>query len=389
MAIRRVSILGSTGSVGQSTLDIIRCAEPGQFQITALTANTNFELLAKQALEFQAEFVALADDTHYDSLKNLLSGTNIQIGVGTDGLKEASRCSADFVMASIIGAAGLEPTLEAIKQGVHIGLANKESLVCAGDLVMAEVEKSGAVLLPVDSEHNAIFQVLDNKHPEGVTRLILTASGGPFLNTPLNGLGTIKPEDALKHPIWDMGAKITIDSATMMNKGLELIEASYLFARPSSEIDVIIHPQSIIHSMVEYVDGSVLAQMGSPDMRTPIAYALAWPARMTAPVEQLNLAKVASLTFFEPDIEKFPALRICRQALETGGHATNILNAANEIAVAAFLKGEIGFLEITSLVEACMSKLVSESGDPQDLNTILAIDALARRTATDLIKPLS
>ncbi len=389
MTARRVSVLGSTGSVGQNTLDIIRRAEPGEFEVVALTANNNAELLAKQALEFGADFVALASENNAKILADNLNGWGGEIGVGPDALKEASRRPADFVMASIIGAAGLEPTLEAVKQGAHIGLANKESLVCAGDLVMSQVKAYGAVLLPVDSEHNAIFQVLDTERPKGVKRLILTASGGPFLNTSMTKLRHVKAKDALNHPIWDMGAKITIDSATMMNKGLELIEASYLFDRPSSEIDVIIHPQSVVHSMVEYVDGSVLAQMGSPDMRTPIAYSLAWPARMQAPVESLDLVKISKLTFFEPDLEKFRSLRIAREALEAGGQATNILNAANELAVGSFLKGRIGYLDIPIVAEDTLNEIGNITENKLDLDEILAIDAMARQTATGVIKRLS
>jgi len=389
MTARRVSILGSTGSVGQNTLDIIRRADSGTFKVVALTACNNAKRLAEQALEFDAEFVALASQANALQLKEYLKDWKGEIGIGREALKEASRRSADFVMASIIGAAGLEPTLEAIAQGAHIGLANKESLVCAGELVMSEVKKSGAVLLPVDSEHNAIFQVLDTKRPEGVKRLILTASGGPFLSTPRNDLKTVEARDALKHPIWDMGAKITIDSATMMNKGLELIEASYLFDRPSQDIDVVIHPQSVVHSMVEYVDGSVLAQMGSPDMRTPIAYSLAWPARMEAPVEPLDLVKISSLTFFEPDLDKFRALKIAREALEAGGQATNILNAANEVAVDAFLNGTIAYLGIPIVAEETLAKIGNITENKLELSAILAIDAQARHTATEVIKHLS
>ncbi len=385
---RRISILGSTGSVGQNTLDLIRRAEPGTFEIVSLTANTNTELLAKQALEFDAEFVAIGQDEHAADLSARLKGSRTEIAAGRGALLEAGRKPADFCMAAIIGAAGLEPTLEAVKQGQHIGLANKESLVCAGDLFMSEVRGSGATLLPVDSEHNAIFQVLAKDHPEGVTRLILTASGGPFLNKPIHEFDDITPKDALKHPIWDMGAKISIDSATMMNKGLELIEAGHLFDRPSAQIDIIVHPQSVVHSMVEYADGSVLSQMGSPDMRTPIAYALAWPERMETPVEKLDLTTLSELTFFAPDEEKFPALKIARQALEAGGHAANIMNAANEVAVAAFLKNAIGFQDIATLTDMTLQASEDTSGNVSDLAEILAVDAKARQTATDLMKRL-
>ncbi len=386
--VTRLTILGSTGSIGQSTLDLVRRAPQGQFQLVALTANRNAVKLAEQAREFRAEIAVIADESQYEVLKAALAGTDIQVQAGRQALIDAGAAPADFVMASIIGAAGLEPTLAAIEQGCRVGLANKESLVCAGDLVMSRVKASGATLLPIDSEHNAIFQVLDTEHPKGVTRLILTASGGPFLNHSKDAISKVKAADALKHPIWDMGAKITIDSASMMNKGLELIEASYLFARPSAEIDIVVHPQSIVHSMVEYADGSVLAQMGSPDMRTPIAYALAWPKRMQAPVEKLDLTKLSGLTFFEPDTERFPALRLARESLEAGGHATNMLNAANEVAVASFLKDEIRFSQISEIVEDCLSVLVSRHKPSSELGAILAMDAEARDTATELIKRL-
>jgi len=344
--------------------------------------------MADIALEFEADFVALGDESHADTLKERLQGTDIKYGIGRQAVIEAGQMNADFVMCSIIGAAGLEPTLAAIDQGCHVGLANKESLVCAGALVLERARKSGAKILPIDSEHNAIFQVLESDHPQGVERLILTASGGPFLNGSIDDIRKKKACDALKHPIWDMGAKITIDSATMMNKGLELIEASYLFDRPASQIDVVVHPQSIIHSMVEYVDGSVLAQMGTPDMRTPIAHAIAWPKRMSAPVERLDLTKLSGLTFFEPDLKKFPALRIAREALNAGGQATNILNAANEVAVSAFLNDMIGFYDISDVSERTLSGLQGDVAKCSELEAILAVDEQARQTATDLIQCL-
>ena len=381
---KRVTILGSTGSIGESTLDLVRRASAGDIQIIALTANSNAEKLAAQAIEFGAEFVALADDQNADVLRAALRGTKTEIGIGPDALIEAASRAADFCMAAIIGAAGLEPTLAAVDQGIHIGLANKECLVCAGDLFMRRVIEKGATLLPVDSEHNAIFQVLERDKPEGVRRLILTASGGPFRGTSLDALRKVSRADALNHPVWTMGAKITIDSATLMNKGLELIEASYLFARPSAEIDIVIHPQSIIHSMVEYIDGSVLAQLGSPDMRTPIAYAMGWPDRMAAPVERLDLTKMSGLTFFEPDTEKFPALRLAREALEAGGKAPCVLNAANEIAVAAFLQDNIKFLDIPRIVEGVLDDHAARScfgTSPARVDDIIATDGEARATA--------
>jgi len=388
---KRVTILGSTGSIGESTLDLVRRAEPGDIKIVALTANSNAEMLAAQAIEFKAEFVALADSKNVDILTSALKDTNTEIGIGPEALIEAASRQADFCMAAIIGAAGLEPTLAAVDQGIHVGLANKECLVCAGDLFMQRVKAKGSTLLPVDSEHNAIFQVLERDKPEGVKRLILTASGGPFRETPLETLRIVTREDALNHPVWSMGAKISIDSATLMNKGLELIEASYLFERPSAEIDIVVHPQSIIHSMVEYIDGSVLAQLGSPDMRTPIAYAMGWPDRMAAPIERLDLTKLSGLTFFEPDTEKFPALRLARAALEAGGKAPCVLNAANEIAVAAFLEGQIKFLDIARVVENALDQHAARScfgTAPCHVNDIIVTDEDARITAHEHIVSL-
>ena len=389
---RRISVLGATGSIGDSTLDIIGRAEAGAFKVVALTAHTNSEKLAAQALKFEAEFVALADHKNADDLRARLAGSGVEIGIGPEALIEAAQRPCDFTMAAIIGAAGLEPTLAAVDQGIHIGLANKECLVCAGDLFMAGVTDRGATLLPVDSEHNAIFQVLEPSAPKGVRRLILTASGGPFRECSAGDLYHKSPEDALNHPVWDMGAKISIDSATLMNKGLELIEAAYLFARPSSEIDVVVHPQSIIHSMVEYIDGSVLAQMGSPDMRTPIAYALGWPARMEAPVERLDFTQISQLTFFAPDTQRFPALKLARSALEAGGQGPCVLNAANEIAVAAFLDGSIGFMDIAETVKRVLDTHAGETeflNAPADIADVLRIDKLARQSANLTLKALS
>ena len=385
---RRVTILGSTGSIGESTLSLIREAGRGKYKIVCLTACNNADFLAKQALEFRPEMVVLADPTHGDKLKSQLAGTGIKIGIGRDALIEAGSIPADFIMAAIIGAAGLEPTLAAVKQGSHIGLANKECLVCAGSLFMDAVQKAGAILLPVDSEHNAIFQVLECERPREVTKLILTASGGPFREFTKDQLQKVTKEQALNHPVWDMGAKITIDSATLMNKGLELIEASHLFTRPSAEIDIVIHPQSIVHSMVEYIDGSVLAQMGSPDMRTPIAYALAWPERMNASVKPLSLPEIGKLEFFEPEPDKFTALSLARQALEAGGSAPTLLNAANEIAVEAFLRNKLNFADITVCIETVLNRFKSEKSFAKPLETIdnvLDIDARAREYAHQVV----
>lgn len=385
---RRVTILGSTGSIGESTLSLIRDSAPDDYKIVCLSAYTNAQELAKQALEFRPEFVALGDAANQDILKDALAGTGIKVGIGREAVIEAGAWPSDFIMAAIVGAAGLEPTLAAVEQGTSVGLANKECLVCAGDLFMDAVTRTGTTLLPVDSEHNAIFQVLERDRPKQVRRLILTASGGPFRKFTAEQLGSVTREQALNHPVWDMGAKISIDSATLMNKGLELIEASYLFDRPSAEIDIIVHPQSIIHSMVEYVDGSVLAQMGSPDMRTPIAYALAWPERMETTVKQLNFAEVGKLEFYPPDAEKFPALRLARAALEAGGMAPTVLNAANEVVVDAFLQEQLSFSALTKCIEKVMNHFKSEKSFAKPLQTIkdvLDIDARARTKTAEIV----
>ena len=388
---RRITVLGATGSIGDSTLDLIRRANAGEFQVVALSANKNVKKLTALAIEFNAEFIALGDASLEPELKAALLGLSIEYGVGPDAVIEAGRRSADFTMAAIIGAAGLEPTLAAVAQGNTVGLANKECLVCAGDLFMAKVKAHGTTLLPIDSEHNAIFQVLEHDKPDGVKRLILTASGGPFRETPLQDLAQITPQQALKHPTWSMGAKITIDSATLINKGLELIEAAYLFDRPENKIGVVVHPQSIIHSMVEYIDGSVLAQMGAPDMRTPIAYALGWPDRMKAPVERLDLVKIGALSFFEPDMERFPGLSLARESLRLGGRAPNIFNAANEVAVDAFLNERIGFMDIPMVVEGALNHQKGEGSFGKSLSSvgdIISCDKDARLTANELILTL-
>ncbi|NNC38952.1 MAG: 1-deoxy-D-xylulose-5-phosphate reductoisomerase [Acidimicrobiales bacterium] len=385
---RRITILGSTGSIGENTLSLIRDAGPEKFDVVCLTACNNADFLAEQALEFRPEFVVLANPKNGEALNERLTGTGIKVGIGRKALIEAGQLPADFIMAAIIGAAGLEPTLEAVKQGTHIGLANKECLVSAGTLFMDAVEKSGAVLLPVDSEHNAIFQVLEKQRPHEVSKLILTASGGPFREFTAKQIKQVTKAQALNHPVWDMGAKITIDSATLMNKGLELIEASYLFERPSAKIDIVIHPQSIVHSLVEYVDGSVLAQMGSPDMRTPIAYALAWPERMTTTVKSLCLPEVGKLEFYHPDAEKFQALSLARSALETGGCAPTVLNAANEIAVEAFLQEKLGFPGITDCIETVLNRFKREASFAKPLETIenvIGIDQKARHVAQEIV----
>ena len=380
---RRISILGSTGSVGQSTIDLIE-RNPDSFEVVALTANGNAQALAEQARKVGANLAVVADEAAYSDLKAALSGSGIEAAAGRDALIAAADVPADWTMAAIVGAAGMEPTLAAIRQGRAVALANKETLVCAGALIAQEVKASGATLLPVDSEHNAIFQVLDADRPGTVERLTLTASGGPFRASTKAQMAAVTPAQALDHPNWDMGAKISIDSATMMNKGLELIEAVHLFDMPESRIDILVHPQSVIHSMVSYVDGSVLAQLGVPDMRTPIAYTLAWPERMSAPVERLDLAKIAELSFEAPDSERFPALRLTREALRIGGDAPTILNAANEIAVASFLKNSIGFLEIAEIVEETLTGL--PNGKPGSLDEVIAADSAARGFALGLVE---
>jgi 1-deoxy-D-xylulose-5-phosphate reductoisomerase len=382
-APRRVTILGSTGSVGCNTIDLI-ARNPGGFVVEALVANSNAALLAEQARRLGPRFVALADPGGYGALKDALSGTGVEIAVGAEAVIAAAERPSDWVMAAIVGAAGLAPTLAAIGRGAIIAFANKECLVCAGNLMMTEVVRSGATLLPVDSEHNAIFQVFDFERRESVDRLILTASGGPFREMARDEMRDVTPGQATAHPNWDMGAKISVDSATMMNKGLEIIEAHHLFGMPEDRISVLLHPQSVVHSLVSYVDGSVLAQLGQPDMRTPIAYALAWPSRMETPTERLDLAALGSLDFAEPDPERFPALRLAREVLRAGGTAPAILNAANEVAVEGFLAKKIGFLDIAHMVEHILERIPRENAE--NLETVLESDARARRLARELIE---
>jgi len=357
---RRVTILGSTGSVGCNTVDIVR-RDPVAYEIEALTANNNVELLIEQALELRPRQVVVGVEANYGRLKEALAGTGIDVAAGRAAVIEAAARPADWVMAAIVGAAGLEPTLAAVRRGAMIGLANKETLVCAGELMMAEVIRHRAVMLPVDSEHSAIFQVFDPEQVEAVEKIILTASGGPFRTRSYEEMRAMTPEQAVAHPNWSMGAKISIDSASMMNKGLELIEAHHLFGLPESQIDILVHPQSIIHSMVAYRDGSVLAQLGSPDMRTPIAYALGWPKRIKAPSDRLDFAKMRDLTFEAPDAVRFPALRLARAALQAGGQAPTVLNAANEVAVAAFLDRKIAFTDIAAVVEGVLEEMGSRT----------------------------
>ena len=380
---RSVTILGSTGSVGTSTIDLIR-RNPDAYIVEALTANSDWEGLARQAIELKARSVAIGDPAAYKPLKDALAGTNIGVSAGPEALVEAASAKSDWVMAAIVGAAGLAPTLAAIRRGAIVALANKEVLVCAGDLVMQEVARSGATLLPVDSEHNAIFQVFDFDRVEGIEKIILTASGGPFRTLDRAAMALKTPAQAVAHPNWKMGAKISVDSATMMNKGLELIEAKHLFQMPQEKIDIVVHPQSVIHSLVAYIDGSVLAQLGSPDMRTPIAYTLAWPDRMPSPSPRLDLAQIASLTFEPPDPVRFPALRLVREAVSAGGSAPTVLNAANEIAVHAFLAEQIGFLDIAEIVERTLAAI--PVGPIDTLDDVHNFDKQARETATRLAR---
>lgn len=381
---RRVTILGSTGSVGRSTIDLVM-REPERFPVEALTAQSNVALLAEQAMQVKAKLAVIGDETLLAELRQRLAGSGIETAAGAGAIVEAAARSAEWVMAAIVGAAGLEPTLAAVRRGALVALANKESLVCAGELVMREAALHGATILPVDSEHNAIFQVFDFDAPESIDRVILTASGGPFRTLNLSEMREVTPAQAIAHPVWSMGAKISVDSATLMNKGLEMIEASFLFPVPESRIEVLIHPQSVIHSLVSYVDGSVLAQLGTPDMRTPIAVALAWPGRMATPATRLDLAAIAKLTFEVPDFARFPALNLTRQALQTGGAAPTILNAANEVAVDAFLNGRIGFLDITRIVEQTLARV--QYGALTDLAAVREADGAARRYAGHLIDP--
>jgi len=381
-ARRRITILGSTGSVGCQTIDLVARA-PEKYEVVALTAKKNVEKLAEQARLLNPERAVIADENLYGALKDALSGTNIAVAAGAQAVVEAAQADSDWVMAAIVGAAGLPATLAATRRGAIVAFANKETLVCAGPLMMKLAAEAGAQLLPVDSEHNAIWQVFDFERREAISRLILTASGGPFRTMSRAEMAKVTPEQAVKHPVWSMGAKISIDSATLMNKALEIIEAHFLFHMPGEKIDVLVHPQSVIHSMVEYEDGSVLAQMGTPDMRTPIGYTLAWPNRMATPAQRLDLAKLGQLTFEAPDPEKFPALRFAREAMKKGGLAPAMLNAANEVAVQAFLDKRIGFLDIERINEKTLASAPATS--LTDLDVLREADKAARAFAEEQI----
>jgi len=389
-APRSVTILGATGSVGSSTIDLIR-REPSRYRVEAVSARRNAALLAKISREVGARLAVVADPAAYGDLKQALAGSTTEAAAGEDALREAAERPADWVMAAIAGAIGLRPTLAAIERGATVALANKECLVCAGALFMRRAAATGATVLPVDSEHNAIFQALSAGRREDVRRIILTASGGPFRTWTVDAIKAATPEQALRHPNWTMGPKVTIDSATMMNKGLELIEAHHLFALPSAQIDVLVHPQSVVHGLVEFRDGSVVAQLGSPDMRTPIAHCLAWPQRIDGPAARLDLACVATLTFEAADVARFPALTLARRALETGGAAPTILNAADEVAVAEFIAGRIGFADIPILVEMTLEEAESRGlvAEPGGIDTAIAVDHVARSLAQDLLPEIA
>ncbi|WP_303720491.1 1-deoxy-D-xylulose-5-phosphate reductoisomerase [Malonomonas rubra] len=381
--MKNLTILGSTGSIGVSTLQIIE-AFPDRYKVVALSAGKNIDLLLKQVERFRPKIVAVATEQGAERLSAGLKGLDVQIVCGIEGLIQCATChDAQMVVAAIVGAAGLVPTMAAIKAGKDVALANKETLVAAGSLVMAEVERQGCCMIPVDSEHSAIFQSLAGQRKEDIRRLILTASGGPFRKHDLEQLSSVTPADALAHPNWDMGQKISIDSATMMNKGLEVIEAHWLFGVPGEQIAVHIHPESIVHSMVEYWDGAVIAQLGVPDMKTPIAYALSWPQRLPLEQKPLSLTQAGSLTFAEPDLQQFPCLRLAYEAMEVGGSLPAVMNAANEVAVEAFLQQRISFLGIPELIEAVMKR-----HHPEQLTTIdrvLQADLWGRQEARNLI----
>ncbi|MFO1256560.1 MAG: 1-deoxy-D-xylulose-5-phosphate reductoisomerase [Sphingomonadaceae bacterium] len=380
---RTISILGATGSIGASTLDLIR-RERGKWRVVALTANGNAADLARLAREFSAEVAVVADETALPALREALAGSGIAAAGGAGALVDAATRPADITVAAIVGCAGLAPTMAAIEQGKTVALANKEALVSAGDVMIEAVRRHGATLLPVDSEHNAIFQCLAGNDPAHVRSITLTASGGPFRDWSAQQLAGATPAQAVKHPNWDMGAKISVDSATMFNKGLELIEAHHLFPVGLAKLRIVVHPQSVVHSMVEYRDGSTLAQLGPSDMRVPIASCLAWPQRMDTPCDPLDLAALGELTFRAPDEVRFPATRLCRQAAEAGGAMPAVLNAANEVAVAAFLAGQIAFTRIAVMVETMMTRYNPSA--PATLAEVIGIDAEARVHARELLE---
>ncbi len=387
---RSVTVLGATGSIGDSTMDLLRRGGE-RFRVEAVTAHSNVEGLARLAREFNVRFAALADDSKLGALREALAGTGIACGAGEAAVIEAAARPADWVMAAVSGAAGLKPALAAVDRGVTVALANKECLVCAGDFFMKRAVQTGARVLPADSEHNALFQALSSGNREELVRVIITASGGPFRTWSSEAIEQATLEQALKHPNWSMGQKITIDSASMMNKGLEVIEAAHLFALSADEIDVLVHPQSIIHGMVEFSDRSVVAQLGAPDMRIPIAHCLGWPERLEGPSARLDLAAIGQLTFEVPDLQRFPGLRLAFEALRTGGGAPTVFNAANEVAVAAFVARQIRFGMIARLVEATIEAALKDgaAATPSSADEAIAIDHVARKLAASLLPQIA
>ena len=385
-AAKTVTVLGSTGSVGTQTVELLS-ATPEAYQMVALVGGRNVALLARQARALHVRRAVIADPACYAALAEALAGSGIEVAGGAEAVVEAAAMEADWTMAAITGAAGLPATLAAIRRGRSVALANKEALVCAGEVMLRAVRTHGATLLPVDSEHNAIFQSMADGNHGAVERIVLTASGGPFRTASREEMRVAGPDAALCHPVWSMGAKITIDSATMMNKGLELIEAAGLFGLPSERIGVLVHPQSVVHGLVYYTDGSVMAQLGSPDMRVPIAHTMAWPSRIATPARRLDLAAVARLEFFEPDLDRFPALVLARGALQAGGGAPTILSAANEVAVAAFLARRIGFLDIAGTVARVLDDIGALPADT--LDQVLDLDARARAAAGQICATLA
>lgn len=386
VAVRSVSVFGATGSIGASTIDLIK-RSPERFRVEVVTAHRNVQALARIAREVGARMAVLADPAGFIELKDALAGTGIEVATGEAGLIEAAQHPVDWVMAAIAGSVGLKPTMAAIERGATVALANKECLVCAGALFMRRAKASGATVLPVDSEHNAVFQALGAGRRDDVSKIIITASGGPFRTWTLDQIRGATLEQALRHPNWSMGPKVTVDSATLMNKGLEVIEAHHLFNLGPDEIEVLVHPQSVVHGMVEFRDGSVVAQLGPPDMRVPIAHCLAWPERIDGPVNRLDLAALRDLTFEKPDLARFPALALAWQAMATGGSAPTVLNAADEVAVAEFIAGRIGFQTIPALVEKTLEAADRRGllDEPASVEAALAIDHTARTLARDLL----
>ncbi len=382
---KTISILGVTGTIGQNTAELVR-SNPDKFEVQSVIAQKSADKLNALARGLNARKAILVDETKYKELKELLSGTDIEIVCGKDAMLESASEKVDLFISSAVGFCALEPTIAAIRAGSNIGLANKECLVCAGDLMNNEVTKAGVKLLPIDSEHNSIFQVFDFERASDVEKIILTASGGPFRNFTKEQLASVTPEMAVKHPNWNMGAKISVDSATMMNKGLEVIEAFYLFPVAKDQIDVLVHPQSIVHGLVTYKDGSMLAGLSTPDMKTPISYALSYPERLAHPVKKLDLSEIGSLTFEKPDYEKFHCLRLARQALDIGAKAPIALNAANEVSVEAFLNHDISFAQIPYIVEMVVEKIISSGRNAvADLGQVYEVDIVARELAKQLI----